>query len=131
MWDRLKHIIHLGVHFLDNVVEVNRYPLPEIARMTLGNRKIGLGVMGWADMLIQLQISYDTEEAIELAGNVMQFINDEAHEASRQLAVQRGPFPNFEGLFLKKRGGNDPKRHGHHHCPHRNSLHHRQCLVGR
>lgn len=103
-WDHLKQIIHLGVHFLDNVVEVNRYPLPEIARMTLGNRKIGLGVMGWADMLIQLQIPYDTEEAIELAGNVMRFINDEAHEASRQLAVQRGPFPNFAGSVFEKRG---------------------------
>jgi len=103
-WEHLKHIIHLGVHFLDNVVEVNRYPLPEIARMTLGNRKIGLGVMGWADMLIQLQIPYDTEEAIELAGNVMQFINDEGHEASRQLAALRGPFPNFAGSVFEKRG---------------------------
>ena len=103
-WEHLKTVIQSGVHFLDNVVEVNRYPLPEIAQMTMGNRKIGLGVMGWADMLIQLQIPYDTEDATELAENVMKFINDEAHAASRQLAEQRGPFPNFPGSVFEKSG---------------------------
>ena len=103
-WERLKTVIQTGVRFLDNVVEVNRYPLPEIAEMTMGNRKIGLGIMGWADMLIQLQMPYDTEEAIALAEKLMKFINDEAREASQQLAEQRGSFPNFSGSVFEKRG---------------------------
>ncbi|MBN2568046.1 MAG: vitamin B12-dependent ribonucleotide reductase [Deltaproteobacteria bacterium] len=102
-WESLKEIVHLSVHFLDNVVEVNRYPLPEIADMTFGNRKIGLGVMGWADMLILLGIPYDTDEAIELAEKVIKFIKDEGYAASRKLAESRGAFPNFKGsLFDEK-----------------------------
>ena len=103
-WKRLKEVIELAVHFLDNVVEVNDYPLSQIAEMTFGNRKIGLGVMGWADMLILLGIPYSSEEAIQLAEKVMQFINDQGHASSRELAKKRGAFPNFKGSLYDQRG---------------------------
>ena len=103
-WTRLKEVVHLAVRFLDNVVEVNKYPLVQIAQMTLANRKIGLGVMGWADMLILLAIPYNTDEAIELGQKVMQFINEQGHNASQELAKKRGPFPNFKGSTYDDKG---------------------------
>ncbi|MHB8074040.1 vitamin B12-dependent ribonucleotide reductase [Desulfosporosinus fructosivorans] len=96
-WERLSQVIRLSVRFLDDVIDVNQYPLPIIDEVVKGNRKIGLGVMGFADMLILLQTSYATEEAVEYAEKVMQFIQTEARIESQRLAEERGNFPNYEG----------------------------------
>ncbi len=97
-WNKLAGTTKTAVRFLDNVIDAGNYIIPEIAKMHKeGNRKIGLGIMGWHDMLIKLEICFDSEEAIETAGRVMDFINTEAKKESVRLAEERGVFPNFEG----------------------------------
>ncbi len=95
-WDGMADVVHRGVRFLDDVIEVNEYPLAKIGELARGNRKIGLGVMGWADMLIMMGMSYDSDEAVALGEKVMGFIEAEARLASVKLAEERGTFPNFE-----------------------------------
>ena len=95
-WDSLAKTIELAVRFLDDVIDVNHYPIPQIEKITLGNRKIGLGIMGFADALILLGIRYGSEEATEFAEKLASFIQEHAHQASEQLARMRGCFPNWK-----------------------------------
>jgi len=103
-WEKLKGLVHLGVHFLDNVIDANKFPLPQIEKVTKANRKIGLGIMGFADMLVQMGIPYDSAEAISFATRLIKFIRDEARKSSQQLAEERGSFPNFPFSIWKKKG---------------------------
>jgi ribonucleoside-diphosphate reductase alpha chain len=96
-WERLAAAIPACVRFLDNVIDMNRYPIPQIEEATRLTRKIGLGIMGWHDALLQMGIPYDSEEALVLAEEVARFIQENANEASLDLAKERGPFPAFEG----------------------------------
>jgi ribonucleoside-diphosphate reductase alpha chain len=101
-WDELERVVRLAVRFLDDVIEVNPYPLAAIDAMVKANRRIGLGVMGWADLLFALDIPYDSEEALELAGRLMAFIQDIGHDQSARLAEERGPFPNYERSIYER-----------------------------
>lgn len=103
-WELLRKLIHLGVRFLDNVIDLNRYPSGQIGEMSRSNRKIGLGVMGFAHMLIRLRIVYDSPEALETADTLIQFIQAESKAASSLLAKERGVFPNYKGSIWESRG---------------------------
>ncbi|GAG65647.1 unnamed protein product, partial [marine sediment metagenome] len=104
-YSKLAETIKVTVRFLDNVIEVNQFPLPEIDEMTKQSRKIGLGVMGFADLLIKLGIPYDSEEALRVGSDIMRFVNEEAIKASVELAKERGVFPTFEGSIYDVPGG--------------------------
>jgi len=101
-WDKLRKTVRLAVRFLDNVVDANVYVLPEIEKITKGNRKIGLGVMGFADMLIKMSIKYDTEEGTKMGEKLMKFIDSEAKKTSEELGEEKGSFPNFPESVWKK-----------------------------
>ena len=104
-YDRLRDTVKLAVRFLDDVIEVNQFPLPQIAEMSRKTRKIGLGVMGFADMLIQLQVAYNSDQALEAAGQIMRFISEEATAESVSLGRSRGLFPAFSGSLYDSEGG--------------------------
>jgi ribonucleoside-diphosphate reductase alpha chain len=101
-WDYLGSIVRLAVRFLDDCIQMSRYPLPQITDMVLANRKIGLGVMGFADLLLRLNVRYDSPPALEVAAEIMGFIRAEADRASAALAQQRGPFPNIHGSIYDR-----------------------------
>jgi len=100
-WEEMERVVRLSVRFLDDVIEMNPYPLPAIDRTVKANRRIGLGVMGWADLLFTLGIPYDGEEAIDLAAQLMAFIKEKSHDQSARLAEERGPFPNWSQSIYK------------------------------
>ncbi|WP_371373391.1 vitamin B12-dependent ribonucleotide reductase [Sporomusa aerivorans] len=103
-FERIGAIVKKAVHFLDNVIDINKYPLPEIETTTKGTRKIGLGVMGWADMLYQLNIPYNSEQALALAERIMNFIQEQSRKASMELAERKGVFLHFDKSIYKKQG---------------------------
>lgn len=101
-YDKLEYTVRVATRFLDNVIDMNEYPLEKIKEMVYGNRKIGLGVMGWSDLLIILRIPYNSREAVDLAGEVMAFIQKISHDESRKIAERRGSFPNIKGSIHKE-----------------------------
>jgi ribonucleoside-diphosphate reductase alpha chain len=103
-YERLSRVVHTSARFLDNVIDMSKFPIKRITDMVRSNRKIGLGVMGWADLLITLRIPYNSEEAVRLAETVMAFIRQEARAASAELAEARGGFPNLKGSIYEQPG---------------------------
>ena len=104
-YDSLKETIHLCVRFLDNTIDMSKYPIDEITQMVRSNRKIGLGIMGFADLLFMMNLPYDSENAIDVAEDIMSFVQKESHAASCNLARERGVFPNFDkSIFAMKKG---------------------------
>ena len=103
-WEKLERTVRASVHFLDNVIDMNHYPITQIEEVTKANRKIGLGVMGFSRMLFKLGIAYDSSEGIDCARNVMQFIRDIGHSESERMADRRGVFPNWKGSVYEKQG---------------------------
>ncbi len=103
-WGRFRECVHTCMHFLDNVIEVNNYPIPEIEEIAKRNRRVGLGVMGWAEALVRLNLPYNSDAAMQKAEEVMSFINDEALNASCNLAKIRGVFPGFKDCIYDKDG---------------------------
>jgi ribonucleoside-diphosphate reductase alpha chain len=102
-WDKLRKLVRLGVRFLDNVIDANRYPVKQIKEITYANRKIGLGVMGLAEALIKMRIPYDSDKAVKVGEQIMKFVETEGHKASQQLGDERGDFPNFRNSIWKTR----------------------------
>jgi len=100
-WDEMERVVRLAVRFLDDVIEMNPYPLPEIDQTVKSNRRIGLGIMGWADLLFIMGIPYDCPEAIELAERLMSFVKEKSHDQCAKLAEERGPFPNWSKSIYK------------------------------
>ena len=100
-WDEMERVVRLAVRFLDDVIEMNPYPLPEIDATVKSNRRIGLGLMGWADLLFTMGIPYDSQEAIDLADRLMAFVKEKSHDQSAKLAEERGPFPNWSQSIYK------------------------------
>ncbi|MBI2447756.1 MAG: adenosylcobalamin-dependent ribonucleoside-diphosphate reductase [Candidatus Omnitrophica bacterium] len=103
-WELLGRTVLIAVHFLDNIIDISVHPLPEIEAITKADRRIGLGVMGFAEMLIKMNIAYDSDEALKTAEEVMRFINEKANDASFRLAEERGSFPNFKGSLWERIG---------------------------
>lgn len=106
-WDKLERVVRLSTRFLDNVIDINPFPLKEIKQAVEANRRIGLGVMGWSDLLFKLRVSYDSKEGVKLARKVMKFVNDTAWDESENLAKEKEPFPNFGKSIYKDEA---PKR---------------------
>jgi ribonucleoside-diphosphate reductase alpha chain len=104
-FEKIRRTVREAVHFLDDVIDVNQYPLPQISQMAKGNRKIGLGVMGLAHFLIRLGIPYNSQKALEVVRGIMSFIQHQARERSAELARERGVFPNYKGSIYDRPGG--------------------------